>query len=242
MVRIIFGGLVVVGLATALSGCVIENCEEGANCTDDAGSANGPGKGHADETEQCMGYCDRLSVCGAPQAADFDACVKACEVRFEKLPEQTADLCACIVRSRCEDAVEGRCSGGGAGGSSSSGGSSASGGTAGKGGTSSSGGASGSGGGTSTGGAPSTGGTSSSGGSSSTGGSHAVGGSSNGGSSGSSAGSGAGGSAAGAPCTAGAAGDPGEAGGANGEAPPLSCTCDCDCLAPQTCVEGYCTG
>jgi len=239
MSKYVLSGGIAAWLALATGGCTIENCEQGAVCDkgDEIGESperggEGNASGH-DENDQCLSYCDRLSVCGAPQAADFDACVNACKVRFERLPEQTAELCACIPQSRCEDVNEGRCSdasgaGGtasGAGGSSSTGGSPSTGGTS-SGGSHASGGSATTGTHSGTGGSASTGGTSASGGVPGSGGTAAVAGSACGG-------------------TAGADGEAaGEAGGigAAGEPSAVACTCDCDCPEPQTCDYGYCVG
>lgn len=234
MSKTMTGLALVLSLGAPMSGCNIENCEQGADCTDDVEKWEPP---DSRGTQQCLAYCNRLNVCGAPQAEDFDGCVAACEVRFEKLPRETAELCACITESRCEDAIDGRCTppgdgaggshGGGAGqgGSSTSGGSSSTGGS-----TSSTGGSSngsgGSSGSTQTGGSSGTGGTPSSGGSSASAGTAACSGEPSAGSAGdsSSAGTGAG------------------PGGAGGDDPGVACTCDCDCTAEQACVDGYCSG
>lgn len=240
MSRLILSGGMVACFVLAVGGCTIENCEQGAVCEKSDPQPEPPEIGGdsnvsaPSQTDQCLGYCDRLSVCGAPQANDFDGCVKACKVRFEKLPKQTADLCACIPSSRCEDVVEGRCSDdSGSGGTSSSTGS---GGGPGKGGSSSTGGSSSGGSSQSNGGTATTGTHSTSGGAPASGGSATSGG----------AGSGA------APAEAGscgamssAAGDSsGDAGGigAGGEGAAQACTCDCDCPEPQTCEYGYCSG
>lgn len=90
-------------LVTA-AGCEITTCEEGAVCTDEDGTQR------SEQESSCVLYCGRLSVCGASQAEDFDDCVEACQERFERLPEQTAELCECAPWSRCEDVLEGRCS------------------------------------------------------------------------------------------------------------------------------------
>lgn len=239
MSKYVLSGGIVAWLALAAGGCTIETCEQGAVCDkgDEIGDAPERGGesnvGVHDETDQCLSYCDRLSVCGAPQAADFDACVNACKVRFERLPEQTAELCACIPHSRCEDVNEGRCSddsgAGGTSGSTGSGGSSSAGSQS-TGGTSN-------GGSHASGGSATTGTHASTGGSQSTGGSPGSGGASGGGTP----------AAAGSACggTAGEEGEAaGEAGGigAGGEPSALACTCDCDCPAPQTCDYGYCAG
>ena len=228
--RVITSLVAAVALGASVSGCNI--CEEGAQCGgDNEGGKAGTSKSQAD---QCLAYCDRLNICGASQASDLDACVKACEARFQRLPEQTAALCACIPDSRCEDAVEGRCS------DQSS--------AAGTGGASSTGGASGTGGTHATGGSSATGGTHATGGSNATGGSSHGGASASGGTSASSGGSsgGAAGSA-GASC-GGTAGDASggssagaDIGAAGGGDQPTACTCDCQCAAPELCVDGYCS-
>ena len=227
----------VLSMAMPMSGCTIETCEEGADCTDGGGAGPWEQPKNDHETELCLGYCNRLNVCGAPQAADFDGCVAACEKRFEKLPDETEKLCSCMVDSLCEDAVEGRCTpktpGDGTGGSHSAGGGSSTGGTHSTGGASSpgSGGTStatggssdGSGGssGTATGGSPATGGSTSTGGSMSSEGGAACGGE-----------------------TSGDAGESSSAGtgpaGTGGEE-SVACTCDCQCPAEQACVDGYCS-
>jgi hypothetical protein len=240
MSKFFLSGATVVWFALAVGGCTIETCEQGAVCDKGDDSPDLPELGGEsnvsshDATEQCLGYCDRLSVCGAPQAENFDACVSACKVRFENVPEQTARLCACIPRSRCDDVVEGRCSDdsgtGGTSGSTGAGGSPNSGGSSSTGGSSSA-------------GSHASGGTatidthSSSGGSQSTGGSGTNGGAS---------GSGAAPAEAGSSCGAmsGGAGEAsGETGGtgAGGESAGLACTCDCDCPEPQLCEAGYCS-
>ncbi len=232
----------VLSMAMPMSGCTIETCEEGADCTDGGGAGPWDPPSNHDETELCLGYCNRLNVCGAPQAADFDACVAACEKRFEKLPDETEKLCTCMVDSLCEDAVQGRCTpktpGDGTGGSHSAGGGSSTGGTQSTGGTHSTGGSS----------SPGSGGTSSatggssngSGGSSgtATGGSPPTGGStSTGGSMSSEGGAACGGE------TSGDAGESSSAGtgpaGAGGDG--IACTCDCQCAAEEACVDGYCS-
>jgi len=242
MSKFVLSAGMVVGFALVAGGCTIETCEQGAVCDKGEQSPDLPELGGEsnvsphDETEQCLGYCDRLSVCGAPQAEDFDACVNACKVRFEHVPEQTAHLCSCIPSSRCEDVIDGRCSddsgtGGtsgstGAGGASSTGGSHSTGGSA-------------TGGSTSSGGSATTGPHSSSGGAAASGGSATHGGAS---------GSGAAPGEAGAPCAgtmSGGAGEPAsESGGtgAGGDGSAEACTCDCDCPEPQTCEAGYCAG
>jgi len=231
MSKTMMGLALVFSLVAPMSGCNIENCEQGADCTEDGDDLGPPDRG---ESQQCLGYCNRLNVCGAPQAEDFDGCVAACEVRFEKLPKETAALCACIVESRCEDAIEGHCTPPGDG----AGGSHASGGGAGTGGSSST-----------TGGASSTGGSSSATGGSSNG--SGGGGGSTGGASGTGGAPSSGGSSSsegGAACggePSGSAGDSSSAGtgaGTGGEDPAVACTCDCDCLAEQACVDGYCSG
>jgi hypothetical protein len=166
----LLGSFLGLSFAMSVSGCTITTCEEGADCD---GNDHGGRDDDDDEHEQCVSYCGRLSVCGAPQARDFDDCVEACEDRLEALPERTAELCACAERSRCEDVIDGRCTEPGSGGQGGSGGSS-------YGGSTSQGGAPGKGG-TSSGGAPSNGG-SSSGGWTTGGTSSGTGGSSEGGS------------------------------------------------------------
>jgi hypothetical protein len=204
----VMGSLLGLWLATAVSGCEIENCERGAHC--------GDGEEHDgvddDEREQCENYCVRVSICGGPGADDLDECIEACEVRFDILPKQTAELCACAEWSSCEDVNNGRCSDPGTGGSggSSTGGSST-GGSSNQGGSTASGG-------TAQGGAPAQGGAAS------TGGSPAGGSSSTGGS---------------ATCQGGSSSG-GESGGAAGEGSG-ACTCDCDCSSGERCVEGLCT-
>ena len=220
----VLGGSIV----TSVAGCNIENCERGAYCGERADKDYEDE--NADEHEQCLHYCERLSVCGAPQARDFDECVEACEDRFDELPEETAELCACTPRSRCEDVIDGRCSDGGSGGQSGSGGTSS-------GGSPSQGGAYATGGSSNNGGSPETGGSSNNGGSTTggapstggaphTGGSHSTGGSTTGGSGGSDTG-GSGG---------------GDTGGAGGEDPGTPCTCSCQCPSGESCVSGYCAG
>ena len=222
MTKMTVGGGLVISMAMALWGCNIETCEHGAVCDQrddpppeiDDGKGNGPS-----QTEQCLNYCERLNICGAPQAKDFDACVKDCKVRFDRLPEQTAERCSCIPKSRCEDVIEGRCShDAGSGGTS---GGSAAGGASSKGGSRSSGGAAASGGSHVSGSSPATGGTSG------LGGSPSEGGASCGGSAGT---------------TGGSSGASGGSAGAGGETPGDACTCDCNCPAAQTCVNGFCAG
>ena len=241
MSKFVLSAGMVVGFALVAGGCTIETCEQGAVCDKGEQSPDLPELGGEsnvsphDETEQCLGYCDRLSVCGAPQAEDFDACVNACKVRFEHVPEQTARLCSCIPSSRCEDVIDGRCSDdsgtGGTSGSTGAGGASSTGGSHSTGGSST--------GGSSTGGSTSSGPHSSSGGAAASGGSATNGGAS---------GSGAAPGEAGAPCggtMSGGAGEPAsEPGGtgAGGDGSPEACTCDCDCPEPQTCEAGYCAG
>jgi hypothetical protein len=211
---IVLGSLLGSLFLLASSGCDIETCEEGASCAfSETGDA--PKAPDADDHEQCLRYCVRVSVCGGSQADDIDECVEECETRFDVARTETAELCACAEWSSCEDVREGRCSdgGGGRGGTSSRGGSSA-------GGSSNQGGSS-------AGGAPA-GGSSNQGGSSA--GGAPAGGSSAGGAS-NQGGSSAGGSAS---CTGGTS----SGGGAGGEGP---CTCDCDCAAEERCVEGVCT-
>src|SRR5690606_6566884 len=87
------------------SGCEIHSCEEGAICHDEGRSRDGK-----KIEKMCVEYCGRLSICGAPQAEDFDDCVEACLDRFEYLPEQTRKLCECAEWSSCKDVTEGRCS------------------------------------------------------------------------------------------------------------------------------------
>jgi hypothetical protein len=210
-------------VATTVAGCNIENCEKGAFCGD--GSRAGDWDDGGDEHEQCVHYCERLSICGAPQARDFDECVESCEDRFDRLPEQTAELCACTPRSRCEDVIDGRCTPtggqGGTGGTSATGGSPSYGGASTTGGSSNNGGSPETGGSPATGGSWATGGSPSNGGASSAGGSPATGGSTAGGSGGSSG---------------------GDTGGAGGEDPGTPCTCSCQCPSGQSCVSGYCSG
>jgi len=247
MSKWILSGGAIACFALVVGGCTIETCEQGAVCdkgdalpdgAEIGGDSNVSTHGQS-QTDQCLNYCDRLSVCGAPQANDFDACVKACKVRFEKLPEPTANLCACIPNSRCEDVIEGRCSDdSGGGGTSGSGGG---GGSSGKGGSHSTGGAS------SDGGSSASAGTATIGTHSSSGGAPATGGSSTGGGgSGSGAAPAQGGSCGAMSGTAGDAsgGVPSEAGGvgAGGESSAVACTCDCDCPEPETCQYGYCAG
>lgn len=238
---------------TAVSGCNI--CEDGAQCSD-AGSGDAGQSTNQSQKQQCLNYCDRLSVCGASQAKDFDACVNSCQTRFRELPAETAQLCACIPASLCEDAVEGRCTPA----TTSSGGTSSTGGSPGSGGTHATGGSGGSGilatGGSgeaaSTGGTHATGGTGGSGNASSSGGSGN--GPATGGSGGSSAGSSghggapatggtAGGSAACGGASSGSAGEMSSAGadlGGSGNGSGMACTCDCQCPAAETCVDGHC--
>lgn len=229
----------------AVSGCNI--CEDGAQCSD-GGSGDAGQSTSQSQKQQCLNYCDRLSVCGASQAKDFDACVNSCETRFQELPAETAQLCACIPASLCEDAVEGRCTPG----TTSTGGTSSSGGSPGSGGTHATAGSGGSGDAASTGGAHVNGGTGGSGNASSSGGSDS--GSATGGSGGSSAGSSghagapatggtAGGSAACGGAASGSAGEMSSAGadlGGSGNGSGLACTCDCQCPAAETCVDGHC--
>lgn len=224
-------GLLGCSIATSVAGCNIENCEKGAFCGDGS-STGGDWDNNGEEHAQCLDYCDRLSVCGAPQAKDFDECVTACEDRFDRLPEEMGELCSCTPRSRCEDVVEGRCTPG-SGGQGGSGGTSATGGSPGNGGNPSTGGSSNNGGSPETGGSSSTGGSWTTGGSSSTGGSPATGGTSHTGGSHSTGGSTTGGSGG----TGGS-----DAGGAGGEEPGTPCTCSCQCLSGQSCVSGYCSG
>jgi hypothetical protein len=232
IVWLILGG----SIATSVAGCNIENCEKGAYCGE--GISKGRERDNDDEHEQCLHYCERLSVCGAPQARDFDDCVDACEERFDELPEETADLCACIPRSRCEDVIDGRCTGsgghGGSGGTSATGGSPGQGGYA-TGGTSNNGGSPETGGTSNNGGSPETGGSGGTSGASGAGGSGETGGASTGGTSHTGGSHSTGGSAAG-----GSSG--GDTGGAGGEDPGTPCTCSCQCLSGQSCVSGYCTG
>jgi hypothetical protein len=154
-----------------------------------------------------------MSVCGAPQATDFQDCIDACEARFELLPQQTARLCECIPRSRCEDVIDGRCTDPGSGGSSGTGGSQSTGGSPSYGGSQASGGSD-------AGGSPGTGGTGA-GGSPETGGSPGTGG---------------------APETGGTSTGGSATGGAGGENPEIPCTVNCECPSGQTCVDGYCSG
>ncbi len=88
--------------AAAAGGCNIRTCEHGADCRENA-------DGDGQELRMCKLYCGRLSACGAPQAADFDGCLAACADRFEALPAETWELCACSESSRCADLSEGRC-------------------------------------------------------------------------------------------------------------------------------------
>ncbi len=215
-------------VATSVAGCNIENCEKGAYCGD--GSKSTGWDKDSDERDQCMHYCERLSICGAPQARDFDECVNTCEDRFERLPEETAELCACTPRSRCEDVIDGRCTpSDGHGGS---GGTSATGGSPGQGGATSTGGSSNNGGSPETGGSPATGGTWATGGSPSSGGAYTTGGS-----------PATGGSSTGGTSSGGSGGSSGsDAGGAGGEEPGTPCTCSCQCPSGQSCVSGYCSG
>ena len=155
------GSLLGISVAMSVGGCNIENCERGAHCMDGEGDDD---KDDRDEHEECLQFCERMSVCGAPQANDFQACIVACEDRFEVLPQQTARLCECIPRSRCEDVIDGRCTDTGSAGSSGTGGSHSTGGSSSYGGSHSSGGSDAGGspgtGGSGTGGSPETGGTS----------------------------------------------------------------------------------
>jgi hypothetical protein len=204
------GSLLGISVAMFVGGCNIENCERGAHCMDGEGDGD---KDDGDEHEQCLQFCERMSVCGAPQANDFQACIAACEDRFEVLPQQTARLCECIPRSRCEDVIDGRCTDTGSGGSSGTGGSHSTGGSSSQGGSNPSGGSDG-------GGSPGTGGSSGNGGSAETGGSPGTGG---------------------APETGGMSTGGSATGGAGGE-PGIPCTVNCECPSGQTCVDGYCSG
>lgn len=197
-------------LLAAGSGCEISHCEQGAVCTDEDEDDRGDQHG-IDPRVLCIAYCDRLDVCGAPQADDFDECVESCEERFDRSPERTLALCECAESSRCADVIEGRCTSKGTG-------------TAGKG----SGGRSNEGGSTNVSGGPSAGG-STAGGASAAGGPGSVAGSSTGGAPGGagSSGTGPGSGGTGEPpaCVAGgpgvgAAGESGD--GAGGDA---SCSC-----------------
>jgi hypothetical protein len=207
------GSLLGISAAMSVGGCNIENCEKGAHCMDGFDDDDDDDDG-ASEHEQCLALCERMSICGAPQARDFEKCVDACEDRFEVLPQQTAELCACIPRSRCEDVIDGRCTAPGSGGAGGTGGSQANGGS-GHGGTYTTGGSD-------AGGSPTTGG------SPGTGGSAETGGSDSGGSSGSSTG----GSSTGGTSS----------GGGGGEDPGTPCTCNCQCPSGESCVDGYCSG
>lgn len=113
-------------LLAAGSGCEISHCERGAVCSD-FNEDDEAAAGERDPRALCTAYCDRLDVCGGPQAEDFDDCVDACEKRFERTPERTRELCECAEWSRCADVVEGRCTdpAPGSGGTSSHGGPSA---------------------------------------------------------------------------------------------------------------------
>lgn len=218
---IMLGSLLGISVAMSVGGCSIENCEKGAHCTD--GFGDDDDDDGDSEHEQCLELCERMSVCGAPQAKDFDDCVDACEARFQVLPEQTAELCECIPRSRCEDVIDGRCTEPGSGGTSGtggthSGGSHSTGGSSGDAGSPS--------GGTDTGGSAGTGGSSGTGGSPETGGSPGTGGSPE-----------TGGTSSGGSATGGAG-----TGGAGGEDPGIACTCSCQCPSGETCVDGYCSG
>ena len=213
---VMLGSLLGISVAMSVGGCNIETCETGAHCMDGQKGDDDDDDGES-EHDQCLALCERMSVCGAPQARDLDDCIDACEDRFEVLPAQTAELCECIPRSRCEDVIDGRCTDPGSGGSGGTGGSHATGGS-GHGGTT---------GGSDAGGSPTTGG------SSGTGGSAETGGSDSGGSSGSSTG----GSSTGGSTTGGTS-----SGGGGGEDPGTPCTCSCQCPSGETCVEGYCSG
>jgi hypothetical protein len=127
MSRFVAVAFLALSIGAAATGCTEENCDPNwQDCHEGppqysytgyvGGTSSGSSQSFGDENQQCLNYCNRLSVCGAPQAQDFDTCVSDCKVRFERLPQQTAELCACIPQSRCEDAVEGRCSSGTSGG------------------------------------------------------------------------------------------------------------------------------
>lgn len=91
-----------VALLTSVA-CEIHTCEEGATCREDDWDDDD----HA--RAECTTYCGRLSVCGAKQARDFEACVDSCRDRYERLPEETHRLCSCAPVSSCGDVIEGRC-------------------------------------------------------------------------------------------------------------------------------------
>ncbi len=80
--------------ALAASACNIEN-HEGLSSHDEG---------------LCGSYCARLSACGASQADDIEACIDACEDRFEYAHDYQRDLCECSEWSSCEDLEQGRCS------------------------------------------------------------------------------------------------------------------------------------
>jgi hypothetical protein len=192
-------------LVAVAPSCNIDTCE-GGYC--EKGE-----DGREDGDRQCATYCARLSLCQAPQSADFDECVGACQRSFEQDRQRMAELCVCAEHSDCRDMIAERCpSVPGAGGSSG----------ANTGGLHAGGNA----------GSPADG--SSAGGSagSSVGGS---GGSSVGGSGGSSVG-GSGGSSGSSCGTGGASGSNGSAG--SGQQTP--CARDCDCPLPERCIAGYC--
>lgn len=273
MSRFVAGVTLALSIGAAATGCMVEDCDPSWECHDQPryeygdsaggsttyGNTYGNGSRTYNEDNLCTEYCDRLSVCGASQARDLTSCIAACKDRFARLPQQTAELCACIPQSRCEDAVEGRCSpdtsgtggsatggGGGAPGQSSSGAAPGSGEPAGNGGSA----------------APAPSSTGGHAGLASSHGGYGRGGASNAaagsasiaGSGGTTSANGAGGSRPGAGGTAASAGTscdpaPGTAGEAPSEAgqagapqsePGLACTCDCQCPGAQRCVDGYC--
>lgn len=274
MSRIVAGVVLALSIGAAATGCMVENCDPSwETCHDqpryeyvdytggttNSGNTYGNGSRTYNEDNLCVEYCDRLSVCGASQARDLSSCVAACKDRFARLPQQTAELCACIPQSRCEDAVEGRCSPdtSGTGGSATAGG-----GAPGAPGQTSSGAASGNVGAAGTGGSSASSASAGQAGSSSMhggygrgGASHGAGGSapvsgsagmtSAGGAGGTHSGSGGTPAAAGASCepSASTAGEaPSEAGqaGAPQTEPGIACTCDCQCPGVQRCIDGYC--
>jgi len=275
MSRIVAGVMLALSIGAAATGCMVEDCDPSwETCHDqpryeyvdytggttNSGTTYGNGSRTYNEDTLCVEYCDRLSVCGASQARDLSSCVAACKDRFARLPQQTAELCACIPQSRCEDAVEGRCSPdtSGTGGSATAGG----GGAPGAPGQTSSGAASGNGVTAGTGGSSASSASAGQAGSSSMHGGYGRGGASHGtggsapvsGSAGMTSASGAGGThsgsggtpaAAGASCepSASTAGEaPSEAGqaGAPQTEPGIACTCDCQCPGAQRCIDGYC--
>jgi hypothetical protein len=275
MSRIVAGVVLALSIGAAATGCMVEDCDPSwQTCHDqpryeyvdytggttNSGNTYGNGSRTYNEDNLCVEYCDRLSVCGASQARDLSSCVAACKDRFARLPQQTAELCACIPQSRCEDAVEGRCSPdtSGTGGSATAGG----GGAPGAPGQTSSGAASGNGVTAGTGGSSTSSASAGQAGSSSMHGGYGRGGASHGtggsapvsGSAGTTSGSGVGGThsgSGGTPAAAGASCDPspGTAGEAPSEAgqagapqaePGIACTCDCQCPGAQRCIDGYC--